>query len=266
MSKESFELDSGLPDDYEVLIERAEFGFRDKYRGGDVPLLVLYCASPGMETREELFTIGTGWEITAVGTSVEGRSKFLASSWVGRLIVRCNELDMPDFEGGDNGTVLDFIAERGTAQDAHIWVGLKFRMCREEVDFGEGIGLRRHIMPVECLGFVEDVSAHVAAKAAEEGADFADDGAEMDWDEKGEGKEEPLAEAKTEPTAEPEPEAEEADQVTLALLKPLAEAADNVVAFQTTAVSSYASNLSDEWLGRLMDAEKAEQVYKELRE
>jgi len=267
-NKESFELDNGLPDDYEIVVERAEFGYREVYRGGEVPLLIWYCASPGMETREELFSIGTGWKVTALGTSVEGRDKFLASSWIGRLIVRCSELDMPGFEGGDSGSVLDFIAQRGTAQDAHIWVGLKFRMSREEIDFGEGIGVKRHIMPTECLGFVEDVSAVAAANAAEDAADFADKGGEVDWDNEREGKEEPLAKAEAEPKAEPEPEPEpEAqDQVTLALLKPLAETAENVVAFQTAAVSSYASSLSDEWLGRLMDAEKAKQIYEELRQ
>ena len=214
-----------------------------------------------METREELFSIGSGWEITAVGTSVEGPSKFLASSWIGRLIVRCNELDMPGFEGGDKGTVLDFIAERGTAQDAHIWIGLKFRMIREEIDFGEGIGLKRHIMPAECLGFVEDVSAEVAAKAADEAADFADDGAEVDWEGTPEGEEEPLP--KSEPEPEPEPQGQ--DVVVLALLKSVALEADTVVDFQTAAVSSHASKLSDELLGRLMDPEKAEQLYEELR-
>ena len=41
--KKSFELDSGLPNDYETVVENAEFSYREVYRGGDVPLLILYC-------------------------------------------------------------------------------------------------------------------------------------------------------------------------------------------------------------------------------
>lgn len=257
--KQSFELDNGLPDNYEIVVERAEFGYRDVYRGGEVPLLILSCASPETETREELFSIGNGWEVVAGGERVEGRNKFLASSWMGRLIVRCSELDMPGFDGGDKGTVLDFIADRGTAQDAHIWVGLKFRMNREEIDFGEGIGKKQHIIPTECLGLLTAVDAAAFAGGTDEAGDFADDSEEVDFDTPGGGTVEQL----TEP--EPEPEADKQDEVVLALLKPAAEAAETVVDFQTTVVSSYASTLSDEWLGRLMDAEKAEQLYKELR-
>jgi len=253
--KESFELDSGLPDDYEIVVERAEFGYREVYRGGDVPLLILYCASPDTETREELFTIGTGWEVVTGGERVEGRPKFLASSWMGRLIVRCSELDMPGFEGGDNGTVLDFIADRGTAQDAHIWVGLKFKMHREEVDFGEGIGLKKHIMPTECLGLLTATEATAFAGSGDDAGDFADDGEEVDFDEAGEGKAEPLVQPEAEPDAQ--------DAVIKAFLKPLAEEADTVVAFQTAAV--VAGTLKDDWLARMMDAEKAKELYEELR-
>ena len=256
--KESFELDSGLLDNYEVVVERAEFGYREVYRGGEVPLLILYCASPDTETREELFSIGNGWEVAGGGERIEGRPKFLASSWMGRLIVRCNELDMPDFDGGDSGSVLDFIADRGTAQDAHIWVGLKFKMHREEVDFGEGIGMRQHIMPTECLGLLTAVDAAKFAGGGDEADDFADSG-EVDFDEPGEGKVEPLVQPDAEPEADP------LDEVVLALLKPAAEEADTVVAFQTTVVSSYANTLSDEWLGRMMDPEKAKELYEELR-
>ena len=253
--KESFELDSGLLDNYEIVVERAEFGYREVYRGGDVPLLILYCASPDTETREELFSIGNGWEVADGGERVEGRPKFLASSWMGRLIVRCNELDMPGFDGGDSGSVLDFIADRGTAQDAHIWVGLKFKMHREDVDFGEGIGVKQHIMPTECLGLLTAVEATAFAGSTDEADDFADDGEEVDFDEAGEGKAEPLV--------QPEAEPDKQDEVMLAVLKPLAEEADTAIAFQVAAVS--AGILKDEWLLRVMDAEKAEQLYEELR-
>ncbi len=264
--KKSFELDSGLPDDYVIVVEGAEFGFREVYRGGEVPLLILHCASPDTETREELFSIGTGWEIVPGGERVEGRKQFLASSWLGRLIVRCDELDMPGFDGGDDGSVLDFIADRGDAWEAHIWVGLKFRMCREEVDFGEGIGIKKHIMPTECLGLLTATDAAAFAGSTDEEGDFADSG-EVNFDEPGEGKTAPLVDTETEPEPEPEaePEADEQDKVVLALLKPLAEEADTVVDFQTAAVSSHASTLSDEWLGRLMDVEKAKEIYEELQ-
>ena len=252
--KESFELDNGLPDDYEIVVERAEFGYRDVYRGGEVPLLILYCASPETETREELFSMGSGWEVVPGGERVEGKDKFPASSWLGRLIVRCNELDMPGFDGGDNGTVLDFIADRGTAQEAHIWVGLKFRMKREEADFGEQ-GKKTHIMPTECLGLLTAVDAAAFARSTDEVDDFADDDAEVDFDAPGEGKVEQLA--------DPEPEPNKQDEVMLAVLKPLAVEADTAIAFQVAAVS--AGILKDEWLLRVMDAEKAEQLYEELR-
>ena len=264
--KKSFELDSGLLDNYEVVVENAEFGYREVYRGGEVPLLILYCASPDTETREELFSIGNGWEVAGGGERVEGRPTFLASSWMGRLIVRCNELDMPGFDGGDDGSVLDFIADRGDAQDAHIWVGLKFKMHREDVDFGEGIGVKQHIMPTECLGLLTATEATAFAESGDEADDFADSG-EVDFDEAGSDEfKEQVQEKAAELQPEAEPEADKQDEVVLALLKSVAEEADTVVAFQTTVVSSYASTLSGEWLGRLMDADKAKELYEELRE
>jgi len=256
--KKSFELDSGLPDDYEVVVERAEFGYRDVYLSGEAPLLILYCASPEMEVREELFSIGRGWDVVPGGERVEGKQKFLASSWLGRLIVRCSELDMPSYEGGDNGTVLDFIAERGTAQEAHIWVGLKFRMKREEADFGER-GIHKHIMPTECLGLLTSTEAAAFAGSTNEAADFSEVG-EVDFDESSPAKAEPLPK----PEPEPEPKADNQAEVILELLKPLAEKADTAVAFQVAAVST--GILKDEWLLRVMDTAKAEKLYEELRE
>jgi len=256
-SKASFELDSGLPDDYEVVVENAHFGFHEKYRGGDVPLLILSCASPDadMDVRDELFSMGGDWKVVPGGERVEGKEKFKASSWLGRLIVRCSELDMPGFEGGDNGTVLDFIADRGTAQEAHIWVGLRFRMKRETADFGER-GIHEHIMPSECLGLM--TSADIAAAGGgEQRAGFGDDSGKVDFDE--------TESAEAEQLPPPEPEADKQDDVVLALLRPAAQAADNVVAFQTTVVSSYATSLDSKWLARIMDGPKAEELYEELR-
>ena len=257
-NKESYELDTGLIDDYEVVVENAYFGFHEKYLGGDLPLLILSCASPDedMAVRDELFSIGRGWEVAPGGERVEGKEgkeKFLASSWIGRLIVRCSELDMPGFDGGDGGSVLDFIADRGSAQEAHIWIGLRFRMKREEADFGD-MGKKSHIMPTQCLGLMTGADITSAKNAIE--ADFADYGEAVNFD----------GEASAEPLAKAEPATDEQDQVALALLKPLAEAAETLVDFQTTAVASYASKLSDEMLGRLMDPERAKTLYEELRE
>lgn len=172
--------------------------------------------------------------------------------------MRCSELSMPNYEGGDNGSVLDFIADRGTAQQAHIWVGLKFKMTREEIDFGKGIGLKQHIMPTKCLGLMTSAEVTAYAGSKDDAADFADDSAGMSFEEPAAGNVEPLVQTAPEAEAEPEP-------IVLALLKPLAKSADTAVAFQTAVVSSYAGSLSAEWLARLMDTEKAAELYKELR-
>ena len=39
--KEDFELDSGLPDDFDAQISNATFGFKAEYQDGKVPLLLL---------------------------------------------------------------------------------------------------------------------------------------------------------------------------------------------------------------------------------
>ena len=253
MSKESFELDSGLPTDYVVIVENAEFGYREHYQSGDTPLLIWHCKSPQMEPREELWSIGAGWEVAENGLRVEGKPRFPASSWFGRLIVRCAELDMPGYDG----KVLDFIAERGVAQEANIWIGLKFLMTREELDFGPDFGKRTHIMPTQCFGLVEEGAEIEEAEAWAEG----DTGAGA-FDEPPEVQPQRLEQ----PTSEPDTSQE--DGKMLALLRPFAEKASSVIEFQSTAVSNLGKALgeNDKWLGRMLNPEGAAELYAKLRE
>lgn len=146
-TKEDFELESGLPDDFDGAITRSWFGFKEEYQKGQVPLLLLDLEGEEIEPVNVAFSIGADWKITDGGHRVEhpkGKKRFVMTSMIGRLIDRVvNQMGIE-------------LWERGFPTEADIWTGLAFHWKREEITFGAGIleekgGKTTHLMPTDYL-------------------------------------------------------------------------------------------------------------------
>ncbi|MBA7562028.1 hypothetical protein ES708_03677 [subsurface metagenome] len=146
-TREDFELESGLPDDFDAVITRSWFGFKEEYQKGQVPLLLLDLEGEEIEPTNVAFSIGADWKITDGGHRVEhpkGKKRFVATSMIGRLIDRTvNKIGIE-------------LWERGFPTEADIWTGLAFHWMREEISFGPGIleekgGKTTHLMPTDYL-------------------------------------------------------------------------------------------------------------------
>ncbi len=145
-TKEDYELESGLPDDFDAMIARSWFGFKEEYQKGTVPLLLLDLEGEEIEPTNVAFSIGADWKVVA-GNRVEhpkGKKRFVMTSMIGRLIHRvAHEMGIE-------------LWERGFPTDAEIWTGLAFHWKREEITFGPGIleekgGKTTHLMPTDYL-------------------------------------------------------------------------------------------------------------------
>lgn len=145
-TKEDFELESGLPDDFDAVIARSWFGFKEEYQKGTVPLLLLDLEGEEIEPTNVAFSIGADWKITDGGHRVEHpkKKRFVMTSMIGRLIHRvAHEIGIE-------------LWERGFPTEADIWAGLAFHWKREEISFGPGIleekgGKTTHLMPTDYL-------------------------------------------------------------------------------------------------------------------
>ena len=144
--KDSWNTDTGLPDDFDFTITSAIFGFRKEYQDGEVPLLIWEGESPDEDVESIIFPCGKGWDIVKKGTQVEHakRTRFIKTSMIGKLITRVvDELSVD-------------MRSRGPATSADVWKGLSFHMKREEIKY-EGLledrgGKTVHLMPVAVLG------------------------------------------------------------------------------------------------------------------
>jgi hypothetical protein len=144
--KDSWDLDSGLPDDFDFHITGASFGYRQEYMDGEVPLLIWQGESPDEDVESIIWPCGQGWEVVKGGAEVQHpkRNRFVKTSMMGKLISRVvNELGVD-------------MRSRGPATKADVWKGLGFHMKREEIEYGSGIledrgGKTTHLMPVAVL-------------------------------------------------------------------------------------------------------------------
>jgi hypothetical protein len=128
---DTFELSSGLIEDYTGTISDAYFGFDAAYNNGGTCLLKLVVSADdktmfdGGETTQ-IYTVGEGFEPINGGAQVaheSGKQKnFNKQSGVGLLIQ-----SVADIDGG-----LDILRERGTAFDAGIWKGLHVEFYAKE--------------------------------------------------------------------------------------------------------------------------------------
>jgi len=146
-TREDYELESGLPDDFDAVIARSWFGYKEEYQKGQVPLLLLDLEGPEIEPLNVAFSIGADWKVIDGGKRVEhpkGKKRFVRSSMIGHLIDRVvNQMGIEMWE-------------RGFPTEADIWTGLAFHWKREEITFGPGIleekgGKTTHLMPTDYL-------------------------------------------------------------------------------------------------------------------
>ena len=162
--KDSWNTDTGLPDDFDFTITSAIFGFRSEYQDGEVPLLIWEGESPDEDVESIIFPCGKGWDVVKKGSGVEHakRTRFIKTSMIGKLITRVvDELKVD-------------MRSRGPATSADVWKGLSFHMKREEIKY-EGLfedrgGKTIHLMPVAVLG----KAAKGKPKAKEADADSGD--------------------------------------------------------------------------------------------
>jgi len=160
--KDSWDLDSGLPDDFDFHITGASFGYRQEYMDGEVPLLIWEGESPDEDVESIIWPCGQGWEVVKGGAEVQHpkRNRFVKTSMMGKLISRVvSELGV-DMRG------------RGPATKAEVWKGLGFHLKREEIEYGSGIledrgGKTTHLMPVAVLEKTAKGKAKVTAESAE---------------------------------------------------------------------------------------------------
>jgi hypothetical protein len=128
---DTFELSSGLIDDYTGTITDAYFGYDAAYNNGGTCLLKLVVSADdktlfdGGETTQ-IYTVGEGFEPINNGAQVaheSGKTKnFNKQSGIGLLIQSVSEID-----GG-----LDILRGRGEAFDANIWKGLHVEFYAKE--------------------------------------------------------------------------------------------------------------------------------------
>ena len=159
-TREDFELESGLPDDFDAMITRSWFGFKEEYQKGQIPLLLLDLEGAEIEPQNVAFSIGKDWKIAEGGNRVEhpkGKKRFVATSMIGYLIDRVvNKIGIE-------------LWERGFPTEADIWSGLAFHWMREEISYpglleAKG-GKTTHLMPTD---YLPDYKAGEAAAPAVE--------------------------------------------------------------------------------------------------
>lgn len=160
---ESYELSSGLVDDFDCEILDAWFATDGRYNNGQTTLLFWKASTddtdhPMLDEGEAIrFATGADWESLDGGKTVEhpsGKTKFNNQSAIGTLIARAVELGA--------GPAL---MARGPAQHAEVWVGLKFHMKRETYTskFQGKEEQRERLLPVEFLGSSGENGAPAAA-------------------------------------------------------------------------------------------------------
>jgi len=173
--KETWELESGLPDDFDFWITSSAFGYLAEYtdvQGNPVPLLIWYGESDEGFEGPVTFSLGKGWEPSRDGKTVtnpaKSRKTFVKTSMVGRLIERSKELG-----------ALETISERGPATDASVWEGIGFHLKREDIEY-KGLmsdrgGKTPRLMPTAFLGIRGGVAREsgVGGKSKNEPQDSA---------------------------------------------------------------------------------------------
>lgn len=171
--------ETGLPDDFELVIERSYFGTDARYQGGERLLLIWEGTSPDPEIGEQncWFGCGAGWATNDQKIAFHERRKkaqFNQNTPYRRMINKVINMKdengqyvyAPDRPCRGHEEVMRILTERDSengAKNAEVWLGMKFRMKRERVDYGPGIEPRDVLLPVEFLGLATQGAAPAAS-------------------------------------------------------------------------------------------------------
>ncbi len=139
---------SGLIDDTDITITKAEFNYDAGYAGGEQLVLILEGTSDHPEHPEfrQFYSIGKGWETNDRGATVESNlDGFNEQTQYWKFIEAALDTD-----------AAPVLAERGFPSTAAIWEGLRFHVKRKDVDYGGQIGVKQVLVPTKFLGEVGD--------------------------------------------------------------------------------------------------------------
>jgi hypothetical protein len=150
---------TGLLDDADITITKAEFNYDAEYQGGEALLLILSGTSdhPDYPEFSQFYSIGNGWETEDHGKTIVGSGSGINKStnyWAfieAALAVGAG----PTIQG------------RGTPDMAAIWEGLRFHVKRTEI--GEEDFARSVLVPTAFLGEMGKAETS-AAPTADAGA------------------------------------------------------------------------------------------------
>ena len=136
---------TGLPDNIDIIITEAKFGYDASYKKGQVLLFMLTGDSPGRdEPLEQWYSTGSGWDTEDGGESAvhpDNPDGFQAGSPYGLFIVAAIQTGIDKV-----------LAERGLPHQAEVWNGLAFHFERVDHDYGDPIGVKKFLLPTEFLG------------------------------------------------------------------------------------------------------------------
>lgn len=165
-----FKGSSGLADDVDVTWEAVHFGQNPTYTddAGNMPVVFMateFYSDGDIEPREQLYTIGKGWEVQDKGAKVvreDGKPKGFNNSTKLQIILnRCLELDEGAMRARYEATGL-------TPQEAGYWEGFTFHANQEEreITFGDKKGqTRTDLMPTAVIGWKDGAASKPAGAA-----------------------------------------------------------------------------------------------------
>lgn len=196
VTKEDFELEEGLVDDFDGTIVEAKFGENEEYAaisGSSDPMLILTIESPDVSTPiSQSYSTGASkrWSITDRGRGIESEAKpesvrFNKNARAGQLVAAM----VLAAGGGDLNKGQEFFMKRGHVMvDAAFYEGLNFHWNRQDLSTVGG-ETRSVLLPSAFLGEVGGAApakkgasaakAAPAAKASELPQDLIDQVVEL---------------------------------------------------------------------------------------
>ncbi len=145
---------SGLPDDLDFTIAKAEFGYDAAYLDGEQILFMitasqLYSDGPlEGEPYSNFYSLGRAgaWETLDHGDSVVSQSDPPVEGF-NKQSLYWKFIEAAVVSGAES-----VVQSRGLPDNAKIWEGLTFHMNRVEVDYGGEIGKREVLLPTKYVG------------------------------------------------------------------------------------------------------------------
>jgi hypothetical protein len=160
---------TGLPDDIDFTIVKAEFGYDAQYLSGEQILLIITASQTNEEGEpyRNFYSLGRAgaWESLDHGRSVVSQSDPTAEGF------NKQSSYWKFIEAALGTTAASVIQGRGTPDNASIWEGLTFHMNRIEVDRpGLGEGKQTMLLPTSFVGEAGKVEASAPTGNGQPGA------------------------------------------------------------------------------------------------